>query len=68
MATVTYLDALSSGMKARIDPTSRLLARREPAYMVYIPPKDVSLLQSNRTLWPITRQKLYGDLKIRTSG
>ena len=68
MATVTYLDTLSPGMKARIDPTSRLLTRREPAYMIYLPQKDINLRTSNRTLWPITRQKLYGDLKIRTTG
>lgn len=62
---VTYFENLSSGMKARIDPVSRLLSRREPIYRAHFPPKNINLFQSDYTMWPFGRRKLSGELKIR---
>lgn len=65
---VTYFENLSSGMKVRTSPVSRLLTQREPNYKIPFAHKDVTLLQSDYTLWPFRRRKLSGELKIRTTG
>ncbi len=49
MATTSHFEDLTPGMKARIDPASRL-------------PKRVGLLQSNHTVRTIMRRKLLSKL------
>lgn len=46
---VTYFEALSPGMKARLDPNFRLFAQREPDYEMSISKKDGDIPQSSRT-------------------
>jgi len=37
MATVTYFDTLSSGMKAKLEPNYRLSAKQKPACVLSVP-------------------------------
>jgi len=67
MATTTYLDSLSPGMKARLDPTTRLTKRQKPAYVFYISKDDAEMLQSKNGLRTITRRGKPGELKIRSA-
>jgi hypothetical protein len=67
MATTTYLDSLSSGMKARLDPTTRLTKRQKPAHVFYISKDDAEMLQSKNGLWTTTRRRKPGELKIRVA-
>lgn len=67
MALATYLDTLSSGMKARLDPVSRLPKQTQPAYVISLSAK-ANLPESNKALWSITRHKFPGAFKVRTSG
>lgn len=56
MALATYLDTLSSGMKARIDPVSRLPKQTQPAYVSSLCAKT-DLSEANNALWSIARHK-----------
>jgi len=56
MALATYLDTLSSGMKARIDPVSRLPKQTQPAYVSSLSAK-ADLPEANNALWSIARHK-----------
>jgi hypothetical protein len=67
MATTTYLDSLSSGMKARLDPTTRLTKRQKPAHVFYVSKDDAEMLPSKNGLWTITRRRKPGELKIRVA-
>ena len=71
MATTTYLDSLSPGMKARLDPTTRLTKRQKPAHVFYVDKDvnkdDVGMLPSKNGLRTITRRRKPGELKIRVA-
>jgi len=59
MALVTYLDTLSSGMKARIGPGFRL--PEQSAYVSGLSAK-ANLPESNHALWSIARHKFPSEL------
>jgi len=52
---VTYLDALTPGMKAKLDPNFRLSAGQKPIYVASIPRKDMDFAHSNPTLRSIAK-------------
>jgi hypothetical protein len=66
MATTTYLDSLSPGMKARLDPTTRLTKQQKPVHVFYLHKDDAEMLQSKNGLTTITRRGKPGELKIRS--
>ena len=67
MATTTYLDSLSPGMKARLDPTTRLAKRQKPVHVFYVSKDDTEMLQPKNGLTTITRHRKPGELKIRSA-
>ena len=65
MATTIHLDALSSGMRARIDPASRLTKKRKRAEIIGISQGGVGSTEHNSLLRRITSRKPLAGLKIR---
>jgi len=65
MATTIHLDALSSGMRARIDPASRLTKKRKRAEIIGISQGGVGSAEHNSLLRRITSRKPLAGLKIR---
>jgi len=56
-SVATYLDKLTPGMKARLDPTFRLLTSPKPVYHISIPRRNVDFLHSKPTMLSITKRK-----------
>ena len=67
MITATYLDTLSSGMRARLDPTSRLSPRRRLFDVIGIAHHGVASLERRSPLSSVTRRNPFNDLKIRVT-
>lgn len=65
MAISKYLDSLSPGMRARIDPAYRFTKQRKLAEIIGISRGGVDLFKHRSSLQPVTRRKPLGDLKIR---
>ena len=65
MVREIYLDSLSSGMMARLDPASRLSARRSQAELIGVPHHDLGWLKRRSPLSPVVRRKPLADLKLR---
>jgi len=47
---VTYLETLTSGMKAKLDPNFRLSTGQKPSYVASIPREDIDFPLSNPIL------------------
>lgn len=62
-----YLDTLSSGMKARIDPAYRLTKRRRPAEMIGISRGGGDLSRYLSSLRLVTRRKPLDGLRVRVT-
>jgi len=56
---VTYLDTLTSGMKAKLDPNFRLSTRRKPSYVASIPRKDMDFPLSNPILRSVVKRNSF---------
>lgn len=54
---VSYLDALSPGMKAKLDPNFRLAKPQEPVYAVPFPQKGAEFPSSSHTPPPIAKRR-----------
>ena len=67
MATTTYLDSLSPGMKARLDPTTRLAARQKPAHVFYVSRAGDEMPPPKNSLLTISRHRRPGELRIRAA-
>ncbi|MFC1916045.1 hypothetical protein ACFLW4_05065 [Chloroflexota bacterium] len=65
MVRKIYLDSLSSGMMARLDPAFRLSARRSQAELIGITHHGLGLLERHSPLSPVVRRKPLADLKLR---
>jgi len=65
MVREIYLDSLSSGMMARLDPASRLSARRSQAELIGVPHHGLGLLERRSPLSPVVRRKPQADLKLK---
>ena len=64
MATITHFDTLSSGMKARIDPSSRISIEANTDDASYTP-REPDPLKSDFNLSTVTRKEPPEQLKLR---
>jgi len=62
-----YFEDLSPGMRAKIDPASRLSPRNRLAGILGIYRHSVLSLERNSTLSLATRQKPFNGLKVRVT-
>ena len=53
---VTYLDTLTPGMKAKLNPNFRLSTGQKPIYVASAPRKDMDFAHSNPTLRSIIKE------------
>jgi len=65
MVRAIYFETLSSGMRARIDPASRLTKKHKLVEIVGISRGGVGSTEHNSPLRLITRRKPLAGLKIR---
>ncbi|MFQ6122822.1 MAG: hypothetical protein ACE5LA_07195 [Dehalococcoidales bacterium] len=65
MATLIYLDNLSSGMRARIDPAYRLAKHNVMAEIIGISWGGGDSSRYRSSLRPVTRRKPLDGLKIK---
>ena len=65
MGTTIHLDNLSSGMRARIDPASRLTRKHKLAEIIGISGGGVDSTEHRSPLHRITKRKPLAGLKIR---
>jgi hypothetical protein len=56
---VTHLEALTSGMKAKLDPNFRLSTVQNPDYLTSIPKKDMDLPHSSPALQPVVKRNSF---------
>lgn len=56
---VTHLEALTSGMKAKLDPNFRLSTVRNPGYVTPIPRKDMDFPNSKPALQPVVKRNSF---------
>jgi len=56
---VTHLEALTSGMKAKLDPNFRLSTVRNPGYVTSIPKKDMNFPHSNPASQPVVKRNSF---------
>ena len=56
---VTHLEALTPGMKAKLDPNFRLSTVQNPGYVTSIPRKDMDSPHSNPALQPVVKQNSF---------
>lgn len=68
MVMKIYLEVLSSGMKARLDPAARLSARQKPSYMFYTGRDNISPLQPGYSFSTGRWRKPATDLLIGAAG
>lgn len=57
-SVVTYLETLTPGMNARLDPNFRLSTLPRPVYHVPIPKRNVDFPRFKPIMLSITKQKL----------
>ena len=65
MADSKYLDALSTGMRARIDPAYRLTRQRRLTEIIDVSQGGVDSLEFLNSLRPVTVRKSLDGLKVR---
>ena len=56
---VTHLEALTSGMKAKLDPNFRLSTVQNRGYVTPIPRKDMDFPNSNPALQPVVKRNSF---------
>jgi len=68
MATRSYLDALSSGMKAKLDPLSRITGEQGAARWPSVVRSESDSALSKHNLGPIERYKRRRESRTKTAG
>lgn len=56
---VTHLEALTPGMKAKLDPNFRLSTVQNPSYLTSTPRKDINFPHSSPALQPVVKRNLF---------
>jgi hypothetical protein len=56
---VTHLEALTPGMKAKLDPNFRLSTVQNPEYATSIPRKDTDFPHSSPALQPVVKRNSF---------
>jgi len=67
MLTRTYLDALSPGMRARLDPLSRIVREAGTAHWISAMRNGPADMPSKNRLWPVERYKRRRGFRTRVA-
>jgi len=67
MLTRTYLDALTPGMRAKLDPLSRMLGGVESARRISVPKNGSDAASLKHNLWPVEQYKRRQELRTRVA-
>ncbi len=65
MVTRSYLDALTSGMMAKLDPLSRIAREQRAARWISITRNGSEATPLRNVLWPVERYKRREELRTR---
>ena len=67
MLTRIYLDALTPGMRARLDPLSRIVGEAGSVRRVSVPRNGSDAVSLKRNLWPVEQYKRRQELRTRVA-
>ena len=67
MLTRSYLDALSPGMRAKLDPISRITGEPRPEYLSSVLKNGSAAARSKNRLWPIERYQRRAELRTKVT-
>ena len=63
----SYFEALSPGMKAKLDPISRIAGEQRPENLSSVLKNRLDAAPSKNRLWPIDRYKKRAELRTRVT-
>ena len=67
MLTRSYLDALSPGMRAKLDPISRIAGEPRPEKLSSVLKNGSDTARLKNSLWPIERYKKRAESRTRVT-
>ncbi len=67
MLTRSYFEALSPGMRAKLDPISRIAGEQKPENLSSVLKDKLDAAPSKNRLWPIERSKKRAESRNRVA-